>query len=88
MGLWNMGFIVVHGTRRYHQDWGSSRLRELHWVPINTLSDVFTVKQGEREDQMKKTTRAHWMMIWRFWNGLGLRNISGLDVSPLSSLEA
>nr|GEX57804.1 hypothetical protein [Tanacetum cinerariifolium]GEZ01608.1 hypothetical protein [Tanacetum cinerariifolium] len=36
---------------------GSSRLYELHWVPINTLSeacDVYAVKQGESENQDEK----------------------------------
>ncbi|GJU22191.1 FHA domain-containing protein PS1 [Tanacetum coccineum] len=36
---------------------GSSRLYELHWVPVNTLSescDVYVVKQGESENQDEK----------------------------------
>nr|GEV69675.1 hypothetical protein [Tanacetum cinerariifolium] len=33
---------------------GSSHLNELQWVPINTFSDIYTVKQGENKNQDEK----------------------------------
>ncbi|GJR10918.1 hypothetical protein Tco_0793570 [Tanacetum coccineum] len=57
------------------QDWGPTVFMSCIGSRLTRCLMFTRLNKGKARIRMKKATRVYWMMIWRVWNGLGLRNI-------------